>query len=268
MASPGKTRGGISFDQLCRGEDVYYVCDRECLVNITNRDTMEKAERKLVDKIESLFVAIETEKDVEIDKFYVGKTYVQQNQTSKKLEHLNPSTWEKDGIRSRWGTHKDRDYGKHGMIVIAVITRSQVPNTRDLIESTPQEDYALQLERRLLEYYDKDQRLSNETLKKGRRDSKQSAGYALYVAFSYKMPMKARMNLSYPRKTRNTGLVVAMQQIQIAYSYTEYRDEYTDEYTDESDESDESEDEYLQPLEDPTHMIRGIMQNMRITSKR
>ena len=181
------TRGGMSFDQLCRGEAPYYVCDRECLVDITHRDTLETAEKKLVEKIEKLFLEIQIQKDVRINKFYIGKTYIRKTANAKKLDKFNPKTWRKEEISSRWSDHKANDYGKDGMIVIAVITKEQVPQTK---EGKPavvdQEQYTLALEQRLLHYYKitkGDVRLVNKTFTSG-TDKEGSAGYALYVAFS------------------------------------------------------------------------------------
>ncbi len=188
------TRGGMSFDQLCRGEAPYYVCDKECLVEITHKDTLETAEKKLVEKIEKLFLDIQIQKDVRINKFYIGKTYVQKSKSKriKNLDESDPKTWRKQGISSRWSDHRTNDYGKDGMIVIAVITRTQVPrkrerNTEKVETKLNSELYTLALEQRLLHYYKitkGDERLDNETFTSGSADKKGSAGYALYVAFS------------------------------------------------------------------------------------
>ncbi len=181
------TRGGMSFDQLCRGEAPYYVCDKECLVDITHEDTLETAEKKLVEKIEKLFIEIQIQKDVTINKFYIGKTYVRKIANAKRLDKFNPNTWIKEGISSRWGDHKTNDYGKDGMIVITVITRTQIPLTEKAKPVVHQELYTLGLEQRLLHYYKitkGDERLHNDTFTSGNTDKQKSAGYALYVAFS------------------------------------------------------------------------------------
>ena len=187
------TRGGTSFDRLCRGDVPYYVCDEECLVDITHEDTMHTIEEKLVKKIEDIFTDLQIQKDATVDKFYIGKTYIQ-TWTGRKMNPLNPNTWKKGGISSRWGDHKKEDYGKDGMIVIAVITRDQVPlrETDDPSKPEPavhQEDYTLALEQRLMHYYKitkGDKRLANKTFTSGGADKKGSAGYAPYVAFSLK----------------------------------------------------------------------------------
>ncbi len=182
------TRGGITFDQLCRDDQPYYVCDKECLVHdISNEDTLQKMEDKLVNKIEENFRAIEIGRDAKINKFYIGKTFVQKPKRSKTVIPTDPKSWTKTGISSRWGDHKKEDYGKDGMVVIAVITKDQVPLHQNGDRVIGQEHYTLALEQRLLHYYKitrKDTRLDNETFTSGGIDKKGSAGYALYVAFS------------------------------------------------------------------------------------
>ena len=181
------TRGGMSFDLLCRGDVPYYVCDEECLVHITHEDILHTAVKKLVKKIEDIFTDLQIQKDAKVDKFYIGKTYIQ-TWTGRKMNPLNPNTWTKKGISSRWGDHKEEDYGRDGMIVIAVITRDQVP-LRETEPAVNQEDYTLALEQRLMHYYKitkGDKRLANKTFTSGGADKKGSAGYALYVAFSLK----------------------------------------------------------------------------------
>ena len=188
LIATATTRGGITFDQLCRGDQSYYVCDKECLVhNISNEDTLQKMEDKLVNKIEENFRAIEIGRDAKINKFYIGKTFVQKPKRSKTVIPTDPKSWTKTGISSRWGDHKKEDYGKDGMVVIAVITKDQVPLHQNGDRVIGQEHYTLALEQRLLHYYKitrKDTRLDNETFTSGGTDKKGSAGYALYVAFS------------------------------------------------------------------------------------
>ena len=74
--------------------------------------------------------------------------YAQANQKHQKLNPLNPGNWMKGEISSRWNDHREEEYGKDGMIVIAVSTRDQVPTTR--ASKVKQELYTLALEQRLL----------------------------------------------------------------------------------------------------------------------
>ena len=187
LVTAATTHGGITFDQLCRGKQAYYVCDKECLVHdITHTDTLQQVEDKLVRKIEELFTEIEIQRDAKIKKFYIGKTYVQKVKRSKTVDPVNPTSWRKAGISSRWGDHRKEDYGKDGMIVIAILTKDEVPRQEDG-RVVGQELYTLALEQRLLHYYKitrNDARFDNDTFTSGGADKKGSAGYALYVAFS------------------------------------------------------------------------------------
>ena len=179
------TYGGCSFEQLCNKE-CNYVCDRECLVEVTQQDTLLEADDKLITNIDRLFQVFQTRRGKEITMFYIGKTYVRWNKKYKRnVAPLDPLTWNKTGISKRWGKHKENIYGKGGMIVIAVITRDQVPTTA--ASKVNQELYTLALEQRLLHYYQitkGDKRLQNDTFTSGRSDMEDSAGYALYVVFS------------------------------------------------------------------------------------
>ena len=105
---------------------------------------------------------------------------MQANQKYAKLNPLIPGNWRKEGISSRWNDHRKEEYGKNGMIVIAVITRDQVPE--GAASKVKQELYTLALEQRLLHYYQitkGDERLHNDTFTSGGTDKKRSAVYAL-----------------------------------------------------------------------------------------
>ncbi len=190
LIATATTRGGISFDQLCRGDQSYYVCDKECLVHdISNEDTLQEVEDKLVKKIDENFQMIQISRDAQINKFYIGKTFVQIASINghRTLNPTEPKTWKRKGISSRWGDHKKEEYGKDGMVVIAVITKDEVPLHQNGDRVIGQEHYTLALEQRLLHYYKitrRDTRLDNETFTSGGTDKKGSAAYALYVAFS------------------------------------------------------------------------------------
>ena len=186
-------KGQKSFEYLCTVDDPNYVCDAECLVHITCTDTPQKAKEKLVKKIEDIFTELQIQKDAEVERFYIGKTFIQEKMKGK-MDPLNPSTWTINGISISWSHLKKEDYGKSGMIVIGVITRDQVPpeERRKLTEPesslTEEEKYTLFLKKILIEEYKKrgDQRLENMTDKPGKTDEKESDGYALYVSFGLK----------------------------------------------------------------------------------
>ena len=127
---------------------------------------------------------IEFQSEMRVSRFYLGKTYVHRKKNAG-FNKEDPSTWRKDGISSRWGTHKGEEYGKSGMVVLTIITKDRVP------ENVPpafrhQQDYALAVEQGLImhfAYAEKDQRLANETLHPGHRDVVGAIGYPLYMAY-------------------------------------------------------------------------------------
>ena len=152
VASSGSTRGAQTLDWLCneiqREGERKYVCDRGWMVDLRkvfpyNPESHKKA---ILDMINCL--------------------------------PMNPDTWKKEGIISRWGRHSDSLHGRDGLVVLTVVTRevTQLPFSH-------QEEYALRLEEELAHYCRNDHRLANSTLGPGKKDHGKSIGYPLYVTF-------------------------------------------------------------------------------------
>ena len=183
------TRGAQSIEWLCNeiqredGERKY-VCDQSCLVNLAAimPRTEDAHKEAIIARIGEIFQYIETQTDKEIQLFYVGKTYVRRKHKQSgfiTFDAMNPNTWKKEGIISRWGKHSVSPHGKDGMIVLTIVTREVMPSSY-----TSQEQYTLQLEKMLMYHYDtcmKDKRFANPSLAPGNTDRNQSYGYALYV---------------------------------------------------------------------------------------
>lgn len=59
---------------------------------------------------------------------YIGKSHI----CRRKGVDFDPnkcSTWIlNDGINSRYGVHKKKDYGRSGLVVVAVVTRESIPD--------------------------------------------------------------------------------------------------------------------------------------------
>ena len=84
---------------------------------------------------------------------------------------MDPYTWKKNGISSRWGCHKKKEYGRDGLVVLAAVTKDAVP--QQCRGEVHQEQYALALEQMLLHHYKLDigdQRLHNDTFTSGGLD--------------------------------------------------------------------------------------------------
>ena len=52
-----------------------------------------------------------------------------------KFDPMEPYTWKKNGISSRWGCHKKTEYVRDGLIVLAAVNKMQYHNNvRDVTE--------------------------------------------------------------------------------------------------------------------------------------
>ena len=183
------TFGGCTLDDLHRGSKSY-VCDTSCLVNLVGKDSNE-AEEELKRKVDEIFQNLELQTERKVNNFYIGKTFIEQrrrpNNREKfvKFDPMDPYTWKKNGISSRWGCHKKMEYGRDGLIVLTAVTKDVVPQKcRSKINH---EQYALALQQMLLHYYKLkigDQRLYNETFNSTGLDGRKSIAYAIYVAFT------------------------------------------------------------------------------------
>ena len=185
-----RARYNCKFKELCDGSSQGYAWDN--LIDITKTrygrvPTIRQAEQMLVDQIDNCIDTIKDKTGRDIESFYIGKTYVEERM-NRDFDHMDPDTWKLDGgINGRWKAHKDGGYGQDGLIVLTAVTRKAIhpcirKNKPDLLH----EDYALVLERRLIEDYLTDRRLHNKTMKPGRRDYNTSCGYVLYIAFKLK----------------------------------------------------------------------------------
>ena len=181
------TRGGCSFEELCNGSLQGYAGDNLIDITIT-RDgrvpTIREAEQMLLEHLDNCVRSIETERDCQLEYFYIGKTHVRRMR-NRTFNHMDRNTWKLDGgINSRCKTHKEGDYGRDGLVVLTVVTREAIhPDVRRNKPDFHQEDYALALEGRLIQDCMTDSRLYNRTLEPGGRDKTPSIGYPLYMAF-------------------------------------------------------------------------------------
>ena len=190
MTSSVASATGCSFDELCRGCLQSYACDN--LINITRtRDgtrtpTIREAEEMLLEHLDRCVQSIQTERECQLECFYIGKTHVRKRKRKNgTFDHMNRTTWRlDDGINSRFRCHKDAGYGRDGLVVLTVVTREAIhPDVRRNKPDFHQEDYALALEGRLIQDCMTDPRLVNNSLEPGGRDKTPSIGYPLYMAF-------------------------------------------------------------------------------------
>ena len=173
------TLGGCTFEDLCKGA-VNYACDPSCLVALCKTNAVDEVVQLLEEKLEDNIRGLEIARDGKVTKIYIGKTFIKQRRKRggfQQFDPMQPTTWKKNGISSRWGSHKA--LGRHGLIVLTAVTRELAP------VGLNQQDYALMLEQKLMHHYKlkNDTRLENETFGEGARTKILAYGYALYVAF-------------------------------------------------------------------------------------
>ena len=131
MAVGSMTFGRCTLDDLHRGSK-NYVCDASCLVNLVGKDSNE-AKEGLINKMDELFQEFELQTERRVKKYYIGKTFIKhrRNPNSRKMfvkfDPMDPYTWKKNGISSRWGCHQKMEYGRDGLVVLAAVTKDAVP---------------------------------------------------------------------------------------------------------------------------------------------
>ena len=191
MSDTSKTTvGGVEFDDLLRGSR-NYACH---LANLASETEVKGIKKKLIEHLKQTVRELELQSDRTIAKIYIGKSYVQQRQKRgggkgyQKFDPQKHDTWRKNGISSRWGEHKKKDYGRDGLVVLGVFTKETVHKIcRGRVH---QEDFALAMEQMLLHHYllshHPDPRVVNESFATGKTTQKNCVAYVVYMAFSYK----------------------------------------------------------------------------------
>ena len=170
--------GGCTFEELCNDTSCYS-CSKLADINGEELRTLDKAVGRLISHTKDLLSQIA--KRGFVHSFYIGRTYIPKLERSK-FSRLRSNTWKKTGISSRWDDHKSN---KHGMFVLAAISRESLPPKCRAKRN--QKDYALAIEQRLIHHFmfDKpDDRLQNETIAIGEKSEARHPAYAIYIAFA------------------------------------------------------------------------------------
>jgi len=156
-------------------------------INTDDSNALHRATDTLVKWVDETITDIEIQSEKKVTKFYIGKTFVRQIK-NRKFDAMNPNTWRKSGISSRWRHHKQEDYGRNGMVVLTVVTKDDVPQ-QSIPAFKHQEMYALALEQQLIIHYAfirGDERLANTSTHPGMQQQEESRaiGYPIYMAFA------------------------------------------------------------------------------------
>ena len=180
--STGSSRGGTTFDELCRGKVKNYSFNMADLRNLTTRERIDT----LIDKIYETIDSLELQSDREIELLCIGKTYVQAR-SGKTFHPTNKDTWRVSGISDRWRKGY-KNQGFDGLVVLGAVSRGMLNRDCDR-KVWNQQRYVLALENALITHFAYelcDPRLANKSLAPGNLQRQLSAGYVVYMAFKYK----------------------------------------------------------------------------------
>ena len=135
----------------------------------------------VVSEIEKQIKKILQEKFQKIGFFSIGKTYTHATTKAFFLDPLNVENFTKEGISNRWRAHRETEYGKDGMVVVAIIT-NDVAYKLGYVNT---EQCALDIERELQERFKSDDRLIHEDYHEGARVENPADGYPLYMTYAF-----------------------------------------------------------------------------------
>lgn len=175
-----------TFTKLCKsGAKSGYALERGIVIK---HEHISKAELLTANNIDELMRELERSSGRCVKHFYIGKTHVRERK-GLRFNPENSHTWRLDnGVNARYATHVKEGFGKDGLIVVAVVTKESIPNDCMTLKCiTHQEEYALILEKRLIQKYkyaQKDKRLANNSTKPGKTDGRESRGYTIYISFA------------------------------------------------------------------------------------
>ena len=179
------TWGGADYDELCKGVINYYsfnLCDLHGHVSVSD------AVHTLYCQIDAITTDLETQSGNRIGRLYIGKTFVHRKKRIP-FNPMDPNTFTKSGISSRWGKHKAT---YHGMVVLGVITR-EIAATLGFEDGpegirkwrSKQEKCVLEIEKWLQHCFRDDGRFSHGAYHAGNRTEGGAVGYVIYLCFSY-----------------------------------------------------------------------------------
>ncbi len=177
-----------SYKHICKkNADPGYVLDREIFALIKDR-TITKAVEKVSEKIKKCIEDIKRGWGRSIEELYIGKTYISEKYDDFDAE--NPKTWGKEGISARYTPNRKNGYSWNGFIVVGVVTEKSIPlSCKEGGYITHHEEYALTLEKCLIEHFREDSELGAKIANKlvyhpGRRGMKKRPAYTIYIKFS------------------------------------------------------------------------------------
>ena len=170
-----------TFQNLCSGT-ACYVCDADCLLKLTrNFTTIESAVVRLYKKLEEIIKEIETRRGCQVVGYTFGRAAI--NKRKRRgiyytLDIMDPKTWDKSDVKLHWESMRRSECGRDGLIVITVITETEVP-----MNYSSHEDYVVKLEEELIKYcmFTKNDKRAQVTSAIVHKCDGRPEGFALYV---------------------------------------------------------------------------------------
>ena len=166
-------------------------------------DANDESIKDLYDLAIKLLEKLKDKRKTSLDQCYIGKSYVDERR-HERFDFEDSHTWKSSGVSSRYSSHKKKDYGRSGMIVLAV---------------TENEDDAFKLEKKLIEKFrngDYSEEIANKpTYHKGGRCRNDHKAYCVYMAFAME-GMYIDYSISYmPQRKHylNTSIGISISQV-------------------------------------------------------
>ncbi len=118
-----------SFDEICKKDaKAGYVLDKSVWIE---DKTITAAVKMISGRINECDKQIKIDWGRNMQEFYIGKSFIRSRKGTKvKFDPKRPTTWRLDGgINGRYTDHHKEDYGKNGLIVVAVVTKESLTET-------------------------------------------------------------------------------------------------------------------------------------------
>ena len=154
-----------------------------CIVSLDDVSTFETGVGTIKKQIDKILVELKEKNKMDVCLFSIGKTYARKARKAPFLDPNNVKTFKKKGIRDRWAVHRQTEYGKDGMIIVAIITDSVAQN----LGHPSAEVCALSIEKELQRQFSEDIRcIHKKGYHKGDQVSKPAEGFPIYMTYAFK----------------------------------------------------------------------------------
>ena len=144
--------------------------------------TFQRAVNAIKRHIKKVLQKEQSKNNREIYLFSIGKTHTHKTAKAYLFDPFDEDTLTKKAINNRCRAHSETDYGKDGMVVVAIIT-NDVAYKLGYVDT---EQCALDIERELQDqFYSEDDRLIHEDYHQGPRVQYPADGYPIYITYAF-----------------------------------------------------------------------------------